>query len=70
MVAGAKYRGEFDCTPDVTAFGQALEEVCVETVEAGRMTKDLAVLISADQPYLSTEDFLAALDEGLKKKLA
>jgi isocitrate dehydrogenase len=67
---GLKYRGEFDGTPDVTAFGQALEEVCVETVEAGRMTKDLAVLISADQPYLSTEDFLAALDEGLKKKLA
>ncbi|MDA0221490.1 MAG: NADP-dependent isocitrate dehydrogenase [Proteobacteria bacterium] len=67
---GLKYRGEFDGTPDVTAFGQALEEVCVETVEAGKMTKDLAVLISADQPYLSTEDFLAALDEGLKKKLA
>ena len=67
---GLKYRGEFDGTPDVTAFGQALEEVCVETVEAGRMTKDLAILIDKDQPYLSTQDFLAALDEGLKKKLA
>ena len=67
---GLKYRGEFDGTPDVTAFGQALEEVCVETVEAGKMTKDLAILIDKDQPYLSTQDFLGALDEGLKKKLA
>ena len=67
---GLKYRGEFDGTPDVTAFGQALEEVCVETVEAGKMTKDLAILIDKDQPYLTTQDFLAALDEGLQKKLA
>jgi len=67
---GLKYRGEFDGTPDVTAFGQALEDVCVETVESGRMTKDLAILIAPDQPYLTTQAFLAALDEGLKKKLA
>jgi len=67
---GLKYRGEFDGTPDVVAFAQALEDVCVETVESGRMTKDLAILIADDHPYLTTQQFLAALDEGLQKKLA
>ncbi len=67
---GLKYRGEFDGTPDVVRFATALEEVCVETVESGRMTKDLAILISATQPYLSTEAFLDALDQGLQAKMA
>jgi isocitrate dehydrogenase len=67
---GLSYRGEFDGTPDVTAFAHALEEVCVETVEAGDMTKDLAVLIGPDEPFMITNQFLAKLDENLKKKLA
>ena len=67
---GLKYRGEFDATPDVVRFAAALEDVCVETVESGRMTKDLAILISPTQPYLSTEAFLDALDQGLKHKMA
>jgi isocitrate dehydrogenase len=67
---GLRYRGKFDGTPDVIAFADALEAVCVETVESGRMTKDLAILISSDHPYLTTEQFLAALDDGLKKRLS
>ncbi|MEO8703990.1 MAG: NADP-dependent isocitrate dehydrogenase [Kofleriaceae bacterium] len=67
---GLKYRGQFDNTPDVVKFADSLEKVCVETVEAGKMTKDLAVLIAKDQPYLTTELFLDALDAGLKVKMA
>jgi isocitrate dehydrogenase len=67
---GLKYRGKFDGTEDVVGFADALEKVCVETVEAGKMTKDLAVLIDAKQPWLTTEQFLDALDAGLKTKLA
>jgi len=67
---GLSYRGEFDGTPDVTAFAHALEEVCVETVEAGDMTKDLAILIGPDEPFMTTNQFLAKLDENLQKKLA
>ena len=67
---GLKYRGKFDGTPDVVAFADALEKVCVETVEAGKMTKDLAILISKDQPWLTTEAFLDAIDAGLQAKLA
>jgi isocitrate dehydrogenase len=67
---GLKYRGKFDGTPDVVAFADALEKVCVETVESGKMTKDLAILIDAKQPWLTTEQFLDALDAGLKAKLA
>ena len=66
---GLKFRGKFDGTPDVVAFADALEKVCVETVESGRMTKDLAILISDKQPWLTTEQFLDALDSELKKKL-
>ncbi len=66
---GLSYRGEFDDTPDVTAFAHALEEVCVETVESGDMTKDLAILIGKDQPFMTTNQFLAKLDENLQKKL-
>src|SRR5450631_1346848 len=61
---GLKYRGQFDGTPDVVKFANALEKVCVATVESGKMTKDLAILIT-NQPYLNTEDFLATLDANL-----
>jgi isocitrate dehydrogenase len=67
---GLKHRGKLDGTPEVTGFAEALEQVCVETVESGQMTKDLAALVSADQPYLTTEEFLGALDEGLTKRMA
>jgi isocitrate dehydrogenase len=67
---GLKYRGQFDNTPDVVRFADSLEKVCVETVEGGKMTKDLAVLIGTQQPWLTTGDFLDALDAGLKAKMA
>ncbi len=67
---GLKYRGQFDGTPDVVRFADALEKVCVETVESGKMTKDLAILISPEQPWLTTEAFLDALDAGLQAKMA
>ena len=67
---GLKYRGQFDGTADVVKFATALEKVCVATVESGKMTKDLAILISASQPYENTEDFLAALDANLKTEMA
>ncbi len=67
---GLKHRGKLDSTPEVTGFAEALEQVCVETVESGKMTKDLALLVSRDQPFLTTEEFLAALDENLQAKLA
>ena len=66
---GLKFRGKFDGTPDVIAFADALETVCVATVENGKMTKDLAILIDAKAPWLTTEQFLDALDQGLKAKL-
>jgi isocitrate dehydrogenase len=67
---GLAYRGRFDNTPDVTAFADALERVCIETVESGAMTKDLAVLIGKDQPWLTTQAFLARIDENLQKAMA
>ena len=67
---GLTYRGQMDETPDVVAFAQALENVCIEAVEAGEMTKDLALLISKDAPWLTTEDFLDALDRRLQAKMA
>jgi isocitrate dehydrogenase len=67
---GLAYAAASTGTPDVTAFAETLERVCVQTVEGGQMTKDLAVLIARDQPYLSTQAFLAALDENLKKAMA
>ena len=66
---GLTYRGKMDNTPEVSAFAQALETVCVATVESGKMTKDLSLLIGKDAPWLSTEDFLDALDENLQAKL-
>ena len=59
---GLACRGRFDDTPDVTAFADTLERVCVETVEAGSMTKDLASLVGRQQPYLNTQDFLSKID--------
>ncbi|CAN5771523.1 NADP-dependent isocitrate dehydrogenase [soil metagenome] len=67
---GLAHRGKLDGTPEVTAFAEALEQVCIETVEAGEMTKDLALLIARDAPYLNTEDFLSAIDRRLQAKMA
>jgi isocitrate dehydrogenase len=66
---GLAHRGRMDGTPDVVAFAETLERVCVETVERGRMTKDLALLIGPDQPWLTTQEFLAAIDEGLARAI-
>jgi isocitrate dehydrogenase len=67
---GLAHRGKLDETLEVIDFAEKLEQVCIETVEGGQMTKDLAMLVSPDQPYLNTEDFLAALDDSLSKKMA
>ena len=66
---GLKHRGELDGTPEVSRFAETLEQVCVRTVESGRMTKDLALLVGPDQGWLTTEDFLDALDDGLQKAI-
>jgi isocitrate dehydrogenase len=63
---GLAYRGKLDGTPEVTRFADTLERVCVETVLSGKMTKDLALLVGRDAPYLSTEEFLAALGQNLQ----
>jgi isocitrate dehydrogenase len=63
---GLAHRGKLDGTPGVTEFAETLERVCVETVEGGRMTKDLALLIGADAPWLTTEQFLGAIDDNLQ----
>lgn len=63
---GLTYRGKFDETPEVVEFARTLERVCVDTVESGYMTKDLASLIGPDQKWLTTQDFLAKLDENLQ----
>ncbi len=71
---GLKYRGKFDNTPDVVAFADTLERVCIETVEAGHMTKDLALLVSDTQAHLTTEQFMdkliANLETAMQKKAA
>jgi isocitrate dehydrogenase len=67
---GLAHRGKLDGTPEVTAFAELLERVCVETVESGKMTKDLALLVGRDTPFLTTEEFLAALDENLRVAMA
>ncbi len=66
---GLWYRGQFDGTPELQRFAEALEKVCVETVEAGEMTKDLAILISPDAKWLTTNQFLDRLDANLKKAM-
>jgi isocitrate dehydrogenase len=67
---GLKHRGKLDNNPKLIDFAEKLEHVCVESVEAGEMTKDLAILISRDQPWLTTEDYLEALDRRLQQKMA
>ena len=67
---GLAHRGKLDQTPDVTAFAETLEKVCIGTVEQGKMTKDLALLVGKDQPYLQTQEFLDAIDENLQSAMA
>ena len=64
---GLAHRGKLDNTPAVTQFADTLEAVCIETVESGKMTKDLAMLIGPKQPHLTTQDFLAAINENLSR---
>ena len=66
---GLIHRGKLDGTPDVSHFGETLEKVCVDTVEAGDMTKDLSLLVGPDQKWLSTEGFLDKIDSNLKKAM-
>ena len=67
---GLSYRAKFDDTPDVAAFANTVEKVCINTVEKGLMTKDLALLISSEQPYLDTDGFLDAIDQNLQKAMS
>ncbi len=67
---GLSARGRMDGTPEVTGFAEMLERVCVETVEGGSMTKDLALLIGPDQPWQTTQEFLASIEENLRRAVA
>jgi isocitrate dehydrogenase len=67
---GISARGRMDETPEVSAFAETLERVCVETVESGRMTKDLALLVGPDQEFQTTQEFLASIDENLRQAMA
>jgi isocitrate dehydrogenase len=67
---GLRYRGTFDNTPDVVRFAETLERVCIDTVEGGEMTRDLAVLIGPDHPWLTTNQFLDKLDANVQKAMA
>ena len=67
---GLAHRGKLDGTPEVAWFARTLERVCVETIEAGQMTKDLALLVGPRTPYLTTQEFLAALDANLRLAMA
>ena len=66
---GLGHRAKLDNTPEVATFASTLEKVCIQTVESGKMTKDLALLISNDAPWLNTQEFLAAIDENLQKAM-
>ena len=66
---GLTHRAKLDNNPELAQFASTLEKVCIQTVESGKMTKDLAILISKDSPWLNTQDFLAAIDENLKVAL-
>ncbi|MDO8732873.1 MAG: NADP-dependent isocitrate dehydrogenase [Actinomycetota bacterium] len=66
---GLEHRGMLDGTPEVSAFAQTLERVCIETVEEGKMTKDLSLLISPEQPWQTTQEFLGSIDENLQKAM-
>lgn len=65
---GLKYRGKFDGNADLVAFADDLEKTCVETVEAGHMTKDLAILVGGDQKWLTTEGFMDQIVAGLERR--
>ena len=67
---GLYFRGQFDHNQDLMNFANTLEKTCIETVESGQMTKDLAILVSPDTKWMNTEDFLSCLDINLQKKLA
>ena len=67
---GLAHRGLLDGTPEVSDFARALERVCVQTIEGGQMTKDLALLVGPDTPFLTTEEFLTAVGDNLRKELA
>src|SRR3954453_23780816 len=67
---GLKYRGKFDDTPDVVRFAETLERICVETVEAGQMTKDLAILVGPEQAWMTTEQFFEAIVHNLEMAMA
>ena len=67
---GLAHRGKLDDTPELVAFANALEAVCVQAVESGEMTKDLAILINAKAPYLNTEEFLDTIDRRLQATMA
>jgi isocitrate dehydrogenase len=67
---GLSARGRMDDTPDVSAFADTLERVCVETVESGKMTKDLALLIGPEEPWQTTQEFLASIDQSLQAATA
>ena len=67
---GLDFRAKFDGTPEVARFARTLEKVCVDTVEAGHMTKDLALLVGDQQKWLSTTGFLDKISENLSKALA
>ena len=66
---GLIYRGKMDGTPDLVTFAETVEKVCVNVVESGKMTKDLAILISDKTPYLTTEQYLDTVDAELKKRM-
>ena len=67
---GLQHRGRMDDTPDVSEFANTLERVCVQTVESGKMTKDLALLVGGDQGYQTTQEFLDAIDSNLQKEMS
>ena len=67
---GLKYRGKFDDTPEVVRFAETLERVCVETVEGGEMTKDLAILVGPEQAWMTTEQFFEAIVRNLETAMA
>jgi isocitrate dehydrogenase len=67
---GLSARGRMDDTPAVAEFAETLERVCVQTVESGKMTKDLALLVGPEQLWQSTEEFLASIDQNLERAMA
>jgi isocitrate dehydrogenase len=67
---GLYYRGKFDGTPEVQKFAETLERVCIETVESGKMTKDLALLIGPEQAWMTTEQFFEAIVQNLEREMA